>query len=102
ALGANEAIWLRGGVAGDDTGHIDVVARFVSEDTVVMTRAADASHPDYELLEENFSRVSGRANAISLPALGLEFNDEIKNYLPKGYANFYVLNGCVLAPKFAT
>lgn len=100
ALGADEAIWLRGGVAGDDTGHIDVVARFVSHDTVVMTRAADASHPDYELLEENFARVSGRANAISLPALDLEFNSEIREYLPKGYANFYVLNGCVVVPTF--
>lgn len=100
ALGADRAIWLRGGVAGDDTGHTDVVARFVSEDRVVMTRATDASHPDYELLEDNFARVSGQLEAIALPAPDLEFNDEIQEYLPKGYANFYVLNECVLVPKF--
>ncbi len=100
ALGAEEVIWLRGGVAGDDTGHTDVVARFVSQDQVVMTRATDPSHPDYELLEENFMGVLDRVDAYPLPAPSLEFNDEIKEFLPKGYANFYVLNKSVLVPKF--
>jgi len=100
ALGADEVLWLRGGVSGDDTGHTDVVARFVSEKSVVMTRAEDESHPDYELLEENFAAVMHKVDAYSLPALEVEFNKEINDFLPKGYANFYVLNGCVIVPTF--
>jgi len=100
ALGAEEVLWLRGGVAGDDTGHTDVVARFVSEDVVALTRAKDASHPDFELLEDNFARVSQRFDTVALPAPDLEFNNDINEYLPKGYANFYVLNNCVLVPEF--
>jgi agmatine deiminase len=47
-------IWLRNGIAGDDThGHVDDLARFVSADTVVVASEPIASDANYEPLREN-------------------------------------------------
>ena len=47
-------IWLRNGIAGDDThGHIDDLARFVAHDTVVIVSEEDRSDANYEPLREN-------------------------------------------------
>src|SRR5207244_1987761 len=50
-LGARKVIWLRNGIAGDDThGHIDDLARFVNRDTVVIVSEQDKADPNYEPL----------------------------------------------------
>ncbi len=50
-LGARRVIWLRNGIAGDDThGHIDDLARFVAPDTVVIAVENDKSDANYEPL----------------------------------------------------
>ena len=55
-LGARRVIWLRNGIAGDDThGHVDDLARFVSADTVVIASEADRSDANYEPLRENLA-----------------------------------------------
>ncbi|HWB96614.1 MAG TPA: agmatine deiminase family protein, partial [Bryobacteraceae bacterium] len=53
-LGAKSVIWLRNGIAGDDThGHVDDLARFVDPQTVVIAAESDRSDPNYEPLREN-------------------------------------------------
>src|SRR5581483_7822028 len=43
-LGIKRTIWLRNGIAGDDThGHVDDLARFVSAATVVVAAEPDRS-----------------------------------------------------------
>ncbi|MGA2740026.1 MAG: agmatine deiminase family protein [Bryobacteraceae bacterium] len=99
-LGARKVIWLRNGIAGDDThGHVDDLARFVSPDTVVIASESDPTDPNYEPLRENFRILSGqllRVAKLPMPA-PLIFNGR---RLPASYANFYIANGLVLVPTF--
>jgi agmatine deiminase len=57
-LGVRDILWLGDGIAGDDTdGHIDDLARFVSERTVVTIVEADRADENYEPLQENLARL---------------------------------------------
>jgi agmatine deiminase len=99
-LGIKRVIWLRNGIAGDDThGHIDDLARFVSEGTVVVAAEADRTDANYEPLRENYRllRAAG-LHVIKLPMpRPLIFAGQ---RLPASYANFYIANGLVLVPTF--
>ncbi len=53
-LGADRVVWLRNGIAGDDThGHIDDLARFVAPGTVLIASEDDPSDVNYQPLREN-------------------------------------------------
>ena len=53
-LGVERTIWLRAGIAGDDTdGHVDDVARFVDPNTVVAAIEEDPTDINYQPLAEN-------------------------------------------------
>ncbi len=99
-LGVTCVVWLRNGIAGDDThGHVDDLARFVARDTVVVASEDDRSDANYEPLRENAAilRHSGlRAVKLPMPR-PLVFAGQ---RLPASYANFYVANGLVLVPTF--
>jgi agmatine deiminase len=99
-LGAGRTIWLRNGIAGDDThGHVDDLARFVSPDTVVIASEGDRSDPNYEPLRENLAllRATGlRVVKLPMPEPLIFANRR----LPASYANFYVANRLVLVPTF--
>ena len=48
-------IWLGEGIAGDDTdGHVDDIARFVNEKTVVCMVEEDSSDENYAPLQKNY------------------------------------------------
>jgi agmatine deiminase len=99
-LGIARTIWLRNGIAGDDThGHVDDLARFVSADTVLVAAESDRSDANYEPLRENYAllRAAG-LKVVKLPMpRPLIFAGQ---RLPASYANFYIANGLVLVPTF--
>lgn len=99
-LGIEHVLWLRKGIAGDDThGHIDDLARFVNHDTVVIVCEPDHSDANYEPLRENreiLRRSPFRVIELPMPA-PLLFDGQ---RLPASYANFYFANGIVLMPTF--
>src|SRR5690348_13645832 len=99
-LGARRVIWLRNGIAGDDThGHIDDLARFVSRDTVAIVSEQDRSDPNYEPLRENFRLL--RAEPLRVVKLPMPQPVIFAGQrLPASYANFYVANRLVLVPTF--
>jgi agmatine deiminase len=100
-LGVTDVIWLRNGIAGDDThGHVDDLARFVSEDTVVTVTEPDAAEANHEALKENLAILKGRADLqiVTLPMPEPVTFDGQR--LPASYANFYIANGLVLVPTF--
>jgi agmatine deiminase len=105
-LGVRKVLWLGRGIEGDDThGHVDDLARFVSERTVVLAVEEDPSDANYEPLQENLDRLRGMTgladeplNIVTLPLPApVIFQGQ---RLPASYANFYIANGCVLVPTF--
>jgi len=105
-LGVREILWLGDGIAGDDTdGHIDDLARFVSESTIVTAVEENRDDENYEPLRKNLARlqtvkIGGRAiEVIPLPMPKKIIREGLR--LPATYANFYIANTCVLVPTFA-
>lgn len=105
-LGAPNAIWLRDGIAGDDThGHVDDLARFVNARTIVLCREPSGYDPNHRTLEENRERLEGarlqdgsKPNLVYLPMPSPVLFDGQR--LPASYANFYIANAAVLVPTF--
>jgi agmatine deiminase len=101
-LGARETIWLHRGIAGDDThGHVDDLARFTDEHTIVVASEDDPADENYELLRENYrllKRTAQNYRIMKLPMPGPVYFGGQR--LPASYANFYIANGLVLVPVF--
>jgi agmatine deiminase len=105
-LGVREILWLGDGIAGDDTdGHIDDLARFVAEHTVVTVVEEDRDDENYKPLQENLARLremkieNREIDIITLPMPREIVREGLR--LPASYANFYIANSCVLVPTFA-
>ena len=90
-LGIERVVWLKNGIAGDDThGHVDDLARFVNPETVVLCGESDPA-------DSATLRAAG-LKVVKLPMpRPLVFSGQ---QLPASYANFYIANGLVLAPTF--
>jgi agmatine deiminase len=104
-LGVRDIFWLSRGTEGDDTdGHIDNLARFVDERTVVAVVERNRRDANYEPLRENLEllreiRISGEPlEIIELPMPAEIHREDLR--LPASYANFYIANSVVLVPTF--
>src|SRR4029077_12309372 len=105
-LGVSNILWLKNGIAGDDThGHVDDLARFVNPTTVVTVVENDPSEANYRHSQENLALLrkmkdqDGRPLRIeTLPMPEPVYFD--KQRLPASYANFYIANKLVLVPIF--
>jgi agmatine deiminase len=105
-LGIRKVLWLGCGIAGDDThGHVDDLARFVDERTVVLAQEANPNDQNYAPLAENKERLQGMKNAdgdrIRVVALPMPIPLTLDGVrLPASYANFYIGNHVVIVPTF--
>lgn len=105
-LGARNTLWLRNGIAGDDThGHVDDLARFTDANTVVIAAEDHPAEVNYEPLKENLALLremrdqDGQPLRVeTLPMPEPVFFDGQR--LPASYANFYIANRLVLVPTF--
>jgi agmatine deiminase len=105
-LGVTNVLWLRNGIAGDDThGHVDDLARFVDPTTVVTVVENDSNDANYAPLQENLALLrqmkdqDGRPLRIeTLPMPSPVYFDGQR--LPASYANFYIANTLVIVPTF--
>ena len=105
-LAVRHILWLGDGIAGDDTdGHIDDLARFVSERAVVTVVEENRNDENYQPLQENLARLrqmrveQGQIEIDTLPMPKKIMREGLR--LPASYANFYIANTCVLVPTFA-
>jgi len=105
-LGIKRVIWLRDGIAGDDTsGHIDDLARFVRPGVVVLCSESNRRDGNYRLLAEAKERLRGARDAKGrrLQVILLPMPEPVVDRgtrLPASYANFYIGAECVLVPTF--
>ncbi len=105
-LGVKKTIWLKGGIAGDDTdGHVDNIARFVNQVTLLCAYEDDKDDENcsilknnYEILENSTDQDGNKFNIIKLPMPGYVSDGETR--LPASYANFYIGNDVLLVPVF--
>ncbi|ASO07784.1 agmatine deiminase family protein [Arenibacter algicola] len=105
-LGITNTIWVGDGIIGDDThGHIDDLCRFVDEETIVTVVESDPKHKNYKALQDNLARLEkakledGRSPKIITLPMPKDILFESLT-LPASYANFLILNKCVLVPTF--
>lgn len=104
-FGVSNVIWLKKGIAGDDTdGHIDDIARFVAPSTVLCAYEEDSTDENYPVLKENYEilRESGDQDGNGLNIIKLPMPGSVgeEQRLPASYANFYIGNKVVLVPVF--
>ena len=103
-----QVLWLdHGYLAGDDTdSHIDTLARFCPNDTIVYVQCNDGQDEHYDALRQmeeqlkTFRTLSGAPyRLLPLPMADAVVEDGER--LPATYANFLILNGAVLYPTYA-
>lgn len=106
SLGAPHVLWLKNGIAGDDThGHVDDLCRFVDTKSVVLCQEGNVHDENYRPLAENRERLDGASledgsnvEVIPLPMPSPLYFEGRR--LPASYANFYIGNAAVLVPTF--
>jgi agmatine deiminase len=109
-FGATNVIWLKGGVAGDDTdGHIDNLARFANPRTILCAYEEDERDENHEVLKKNYEVLLNSVDQdgkkfkvvkIPMPPAVRTSVRGKKTRLPASYLNFYVANKVVLVPSY--
>jgi agmatine deiminase len=104
-LGIDEVIWVRRGLTRDyetfgTKGHIDIVACFANQDTILVHDQQDQSHPDYVVTHEVIARLeqSKECRIVRIPA-PKKLKDH-EGFVDYSYINHYILNGAVLLCSF--
>ena len=104
--GQRHVVWLGDGIEGDDTdGHVDDLARFVTERTIVIGMEEDPRDPNHRVLAENRRRLAGArdADGLAFEIVELPMPRAVRHRgqrLPATYLNFYFVNGALLVPTF--
>lgn len=108
-LGVSEILWLKQGIEGDDTdGHIDDLARFTDERTLLACVERDLTSPNRQTLADNLARLRSfhgpNGRPFEVVEIPLPEACEVPGWrlpvLPASYVNFLVVNGGVLVPTF--
>jgi agmatine deiminase len=105
-LGVEGVLWLKRGIAGDDThGHIDDLARFVNSHTIALAAESDPAEENYAPLVENLEllRAARDANGRPFDVVTIPLPRPVifdGQRLPASYLNFYIANRLVLVPTF--
>lgn len=107
-LGVKQVIWLKRGIAGDDThGHVDDLARFVAPQTILTVTESDQDDDNYLPLQENLELLrqsrSTEDDGKPFKIITVPMPRPVifrKQRLPASYANFYIANRVVLVPVF--
>lgn len=106
-FGVSNIISLEHGyLSGDDTdSHIDTLARFVDEKTIVYLKCEDEEDEHFEALQameaelKDFRDQDGQAfKLVPLPFTQAIYDEDER--LPATYANFLIMNKAVLVPVY--
>lgn len=108
-LGVSDILWLKQGIEGDDTdGHIDDLARFVDEETILACIDLSGTSENKRVLNDNLAHLKSFLGPKNRPfevvEIPLPEACEVPGWrlpvLPASYVNFLIVNGGVLVPTF--
>jgi len=104
-FGTTKVLYLNHGyLEGDDTdSHIDTLARFIDEKTIMYVKCEDTKDEHYKELSLMESELIQLAKEHSLKLISLPMAEAIyfeEERLPATYANFLFVNGAVLVPTY--
>ena len=106
-LHATRVLWLDyGNLRGDDTdGHIDTLARFAPDHTIVFQGCSNQQDEHYTDLQRMKDQLATFRTAQGTPYRLLELPLPAPQYdgsdrLPATYANFLIINGAVICPTY--
>ncbi len=104
-LGITDVLYLDYGyLAGDDTdSHIDTLARFVDERTIMYLTCKDENDEHYEQISKMETHLKEFAKQYDLDLIALPFTDAVyfdDERIPATYANFLIINGAVIVPTY--
>ena len=104
-FGIDDVLYLYNGyLAGDDTdSHIDTLARFIDEKTILYVQSNDKRDEHYEALKLMEDELKNFAKDFQLNLLAVPMCEAIYfkgERLPATYANFLFVNGAVLIPTY--
>ena len=102
-LGIVEVLWLPNGLAGDDTGgHVDNLARFVNDKTLLAAEELNPATPNHSRLQTTWNTL--RNFGFDLLPMPMPEVGRIPGWrlevLPASYLNYVLVNGAVVAPTF--
>lgn len=108
SLGIERVLWLtNGGLAGDDTdGHVDTLARFCDDTTIVYQscqRPEDEHYVPLKAMAEElaaFHTPEGQPYRLMALPLPKAIYNRLGERLPLSYANFLIINEAVLMPVY--
>jgi agmatine deiminase len=107
-LGAERMIWIDGLAGADITdGHIDTLARFANESTIVIDKPAfeDPNDPWVKVVKRTKEQIISARTKDGKPYKVVEIvqpssvRQDTEGFLST-YMNYYVCNGAVIAPEF--
>lgn len=107
-IGAEKVIWLPAGLVEDETdGHIDNVACFAAPGRVLALSAPNPSDPNHAALAANLALLSAERDARGrridvVPLKQTTKVDTAGRPLAASYINFYIANGGIVMPSFAS
>lgn len=105
-LSIDEILWIGEGLANDDTdGHIDNLARFLSNELICAVTELNSASPNYHPLQKNLERLrqmkTRRGSAFEVIELPLPEPIRLAGRnLPPSHANFLIVNDGVLVPLY--
>lgn len=104
-FGMSNILYLNHGyLAGDDTdSHIDTLARFIDEKSIMYVKCQDSSDEHFSELELMEAELKEYAKEYGYRLIALPMSDACYfdgERLPATYANFLFVNGAVLVPTY--
>jgi len=104
-LGTTDSVWIKRGLTRDydefgTRGHIDIVACFANEDTILYHDQQNPAHPDFEVSQEVRATLETETDftLVAVPAPTVLADDE--GPVDYSYINHYICNGAVILCAF--
>ena len=104
-LGTTNAVWIKRGLTRDydefgTRGHIDIVACFSDETTILYHDQQDPSHPDFTVSQEVRKTLEEQTNFTLIPVPAPKTLSDDEGPVDYSYINHYICNDAIILCAF--